>query len=486
MGKYVLSIDQSTQGTKCILFDETGRPAFKTYRTHEQIINEKGWISHDADEIYRNVNACVKEVYEHVGPEEIICVGISNQRETSVCWDRNTGLPLAHAVVWQCRRAADICTSLQTDENEKYIEDKTGIKLSPYFPAGKIAWMLRNIPEADKLAEEGALCFGTMDSYLVYRLTGGKRYCTDYTNASRTQLFDIHELKWDEPICKMFGIDSELLPEVIESDGDFGDTDFEGSLPHKIPIMCVMGDSHSALFGQGCHEKGMVKATYGTGSSIMMNIGDAPKKSLNGLVTSIGYMVGGRLSYVLEGNINYSGAVITWLKDDMQLIGDADETGMLAEKAVQDDSLYMVPAFSGLGAPYWNDSAKAIISGMDRTTGRNEIVRAGLESIAYQITDVINAMESDSGENVDLVKTDGGPTKNRYLMQFQSNMLDASVCVSETEELSNMGVAYGAGLKAGIYAPDIFTTLGYREFVPCMEKERRNKKLEGWRAAVKK
>ncbi len=485
--KYIISIDQSTQGTKALLFDESGSLIKRTDQSHEQIINEKGWVSHDPSEIYRNTIEVVKHLIEEAGiaKEKIAGVGISNQRETSLAWDKNTGEPLGQAIVWQCSRAADICEQVEKQGQAENIRRKTGMNLSPYFPASKIAWILENVEGAKEKSDKGEICHGTIDSWLIYKLTGGQAYKTDFSNASRTQLFNIFELKWDEEICALFGVDVNNLAEVCDSDSNFGNTDFEGFLPHPVPIHGVLGDSHGSLFGQGCLKPGMIKSTYGTGSSIMMNIGEEPVLSTHGVVTSLAWSMGGKVNYVLEGNLNYTGAVITWLKDDLKLIQSPGETGALAEAAVQDDSLYLVPAFSGLGAPYWDSYASAAIVGMTRTTGRAEIVRAGVECIAYQITDIVKAMSEDAGITVEELRVDGGPTKNTYLMQFQSDMAEADVRIPDSEELSGIGPAYAAGLALKIWDDTIFDKLNRTAYEAKMTKEVRDKKYNGWKHAVK-
>ena len=482
--KYIISIDQSTQGTKALLFDEGGSLIKRTDKPHEQIINEKGWVSHNPVEIYENVIDVVARLTKDIDGSRIIGVGISNQLETSLAWDRITGEPLADAIVWQCARAADICERVERQGKAEDIRRKTGMNLSPYFPASKIAWLLENVEGAREKADRGEICHGTIDSWLVYKLTGGKSYKTDYSNASRTQLFNIFELKWDEEICAWFGIDPANMAQVCDSDSEFGETDFEGVLPKKVPIHGVLGDSHGSLFGQGCLKPGMTKSTYGTGSSIMMNIGEKPVLSTHGVVTSLAWSMGGKVNYVLEGNLNYTGAVITWLKDDLKLIESPGETGTLAREAIQDDELYLIPAFSGLGAPYWDSRATAAIVGMTRTTGKAEVVRAGLECIAYQITDIVKAMCEDAGVRLGELRVDGGPTKNEYLMQFQSDIADVAVQVPDSEELSGIGPAYAAGLALGVWDESVFGRLNRVKYAPGMDGETRKKKYNGWKAAV--
>lgn len=488
MAKYVLGIDQSTQGTKALLFDEAGQLICRTDLPHRQIIDDKGWVEHDPLEIYRNTIQVVKDLIEKasVDKKDIQVLGISNQRETAVVWDRKTGEPVYNAIVWQCARGAAICEQIAAKGAEEMIRQHTGLQLSPYFSAAKIAWILQNIEGAKERAAKGELCCGTIDSWLVYKLTGGKEFRTDYSNASRTQMFNIGELKWDEEVCVQFGIPTVCLAEVTDSDGVYGETTFDGFLEQPIPIHGVLGDSHGALFGQGCLKKGMIKTTYGTGSSIMMNIGESPVYSKN-VVTSLAWCMSGSVNYVLEGNINYTGAVITWLKDDLQLIQSPGETEALAESANPADTAYLVPAFSGLGAPYWDSDAKAVVYGMSRTTKKAELVRAGLESIAYQITDVVKAMEKDAGVPIAELRVDGGPTKNKYLMQFQSDMAEIPVQVPKAEELSGIGAAYAAGIAIGMYdIHTIFEGVERKKFVPAMEKEVRDKKYSGWKEAVLK
>lgn len=482
--RYIISVDQSTQGTKALLFDESGDLIKRTDKLHEQIVNDKGWVSHHPTEIYENVLWVVKHLMEGIDKTKVAGIGISNQRETSLAWDKQTGEPLGDAIVWQCARAADICSRVEKQGKAEYIRSKTGMNLSPYFPAAKIGWILENVEGARERADAGKLCHGTIDSWLIYKLTAGKAYKTDYSNASRTQLFNIFELKWDEEICRLFGIDVKNMADVCDSDSFFGETDFEGLLATPIPIHGVLGDSHGSLFGQGCLRPGMIKSTYGTGSSIMMNIGITPVLSTHGVVTSLAWSMGGKVDYVLEGNLNYTGAVITWMKDELKLIQSPGETELLARKAVQDDSLYLIPAFTGMGAPYWDSQATASIVGMTRTTGRAEIVRAGIECIAYQITDIIKAMSEDAKVQVKEIRVDGGPTGNTYLMQFQSDVADALVQVPDAEELSGIGSAYAAGIALGIWDETIFGKMTRKAYAPQMDTEKRDKKYSGWKAAV--
>lgn len=478
--KTILAIDQSTSGTKALLFDGEGQLLGRRDLPHEQKINSQGWVSHDPMEIYRNTLETVRLLLEETGAdrESIGAVGISNQRETALLWDRDTGLPVADAVVWQCARAAGICQRL-ADRGEA-IQERTGLNLSPYFPAAKWAWLLENTPG---LAGKD-LCGGTIDAWLVYKLTGGRVFATDYSNASRTQLFNLRTLSWDEEVCGWFGIGPAMLPEVRFSDSLFGETDFGGLLPHPVPIHGVLGDSHGALFGQGCLSPGMVKATYGTGSSVMMHIGEKPVFSQKGLVTSLAWGMEGKVDYVLEGNINYTGAVTKWVVEELGLLTSSKEAGPVAQSADPADTTYLVPAFTGLGAPYWDSGAKAMLYGMSRTTGRAEIAKAAEECIAYQIADVLELMGQEAGVAIQELRVDGGPTKDKFLMQFQSDILNLPVAAPEREELSGMGAAFCAGIAAGVYSKEIFQAVRRSRFLPVMEAALRRKKREGWKQAV--
>lgn len=485
--QYILAVDQSTQGTKGLLFDEAGNLTARADLPHRQIINEKGWVEHDLEEILGNTLDVCRQVVQKadIDPGQVIAMGISNQRETSAAWDRDTGRPVCNAIVWQCARAAEL-----VERHKQEAEDvlrKTGIPLSPYFPAAKLSWIMENVPVAGALAKEGRLCLGTVDSWLLYSLTEERVHKTDYSNASRTQLFDIERLQWDEEICKSFQIPMEALPEVCMSDSCFGHTTLGGLFPCPIPICGVLGDSHGALFGQDCRRPGRMKATYGTGSSVMMNIGERPLFSDKGIVTSIAWGMQGKIDYVFEGNLNYTGAVISWMKDELGIISDPEETARMAEEATPGDRTYFVPAFTGLGAPYWDDRATGLFTGITRTTGKKEIVKAGLECIAYQIADLVELMEEQLGEKSEALKVDGGPTGNRYLMRFQSDITNIRVRIPRLQELSGMGAAYAAGISAGLYLPEkIFDGAGYREYLPSMADDKRMQLRDGWKQAVGK
>jgi len=479
--KYILGIDQSTAGTKALLFDSIGSLVCRYDIPHCQIIDDKGWVEHNLEEIYRNTIEVVRQIITASGIDksQIVAIGISNQRETAAVWDRATGKPIYNAIVWQCPRGESICKRIAGSGWSEKIKTVTGLNLSPYFSAAKIAWILENINVGNN-----QLCAGTIDSWLIYKLTGN--FKTDYSNASRTQLFDLKALEWNTEVCEIFGIDSSFLPEVCDSDACFGHTDFEGFFDSPLPINSTMGDSHGALFGQGCHKPGMMKATYGTGSSIMMNIGDAPLLSDKGVVTSIAWGMSGKVEYVLEGNINYTGAVVKWIADDLELIQSPALSADYAAKANPEDEAYLIPAFSGLGAPYWDSMARAAICGMSRTTGKAEIIRAAVECIAYQIADVVDAMLETAGIESESLRADGGATKNEYLMQFQSDILSLPVMVPAIEELSGVGAAYMAGIATGLYDKEkVFADMRRTQYEPAMRGEIRQKKLSGWKNAVK-
>ncbi len=485
MGKYVLAVDQSTQGTKGLLFDENGVLIRRADRSHRQIVNEKGWVEHDPEEILKNTLLVCEDVIAQAGipAEEICAMGISNQRETSLAWNKTTGKPVYNAIVWQCSRAVEICE--RHKEEAEGIRQKTGMMLSPYFPASKLQWIMENVPEAKVLADRDELAVGTIDTWLVYNLTRDHAFKTDYSNASRTQLFNIADLAWDKELLRTFQIPESAMAEICMSDAVYGMTDLGGLLKQEIPICGVLGDSHGALFGQNCRQPGQIKATYGTGSSVMMNIGEKPLISDKGIVTSLAWGRKGRVEYVFEGNLNYTGAVISWLKDQVGLIRDAGETGTLAEEANPEDKTYFVPAFTGLGAPYWDSEATGMFTGITRTTGKKEMVKACVECIGYQITDLVELMREETGRKVEELRVDGGPTANIYLMQFQSDMAQAAISIPQLQELSGMGAAYMAGITAGIYDEDhIFEQVKRSEYRPKMQAECRTERYRGWKQAV--
>jgi glycerol kinase len=440
--KYILGIDQSTQGTKCILFDSLGKMVDKSQVFHKQIINEKSWISHDPEEIYQGMLQAIRSLIQKasINTQDIVAASICNQRETALIWD-SEGRALANAVVWQCIRAKDICSELEKSGYANDILQRSGLKLSPYFSAAKFTWLLKNTNIKQEMIQNQSVKIGTMDSFLLYRLSHGQCYATDYSNASRTQLYNIHTLSWDPILCQYFQIPIECLPEVRDSNSLFTFSDFEGIFDKEIPIHAVLGDSQAALFAQGCNSLDTAKVTYGTGSSIVLNTGNKPVQSDSGLSTSIGWGINGTIDYILEGNITNSASVISWLMDDIGLISSIDEANILPTSASPDDRTVLVPAFTGLGAPYWDISARAAFLGMSRTTGKAEMVKATVESIAFQVDDVIQIMEKNVGNRISVLKVDGAPTRNVYLMDFQSKLSDVEIIIPAISELSCFGSA---------------------------------------------
>lgn len=487
MSRYILSIDQSTQGTKGLLFDENGFLIARADQSHRQIINEFGWVGHDPMEILQNTLAVCRQAAEKAGisKNDIVAVAITNQRETSMMWNQETGLPLDHAIVWQCARAKEICERPKFAALSGSFQKKTGLNLSPYFPAPKFTWLMEHLPDAKALGKKGLLCCGTMDSWLAYCLTDGRSFKTDYSNASRTGLYHIQDLRWDEELCDAFQIPLGALPEVCMSDANFGYTTLGGWLDAPIPIHSILGDSHGALFGQDCRLPGQAKVTYGTGSSVMMNLGPTPYFSQKGLVTSLAWGLDGRIEYVFEGNLNYTGAVITWLRQDLKLIHTDQEATDLAYAANPNDRTYFVPAFTGLGAPYWDSHATGMFTGITRMTGRKEMTKACLDCIAYQISDLTDLMAEESGFSLSTLRADGGPTASAYLMQFQSDIARVKVQIPDLQELSGMGAAYAAGIAIGLYDKDtIYRHIRRQEYTPEMPPDRREQLYSGWKHAV--
>lgn len=456
---YALAIDQSTQGTKALVFDNILNVVGRAYIPHRQIISEQGFVSHDGNEIYANVLKAVATAIKDGGidPSDIACAGLCNQRETTVIWDED-GAPLNDAVVWQCDRARNIADRLTKYSSD--IKSISGMPLSPFFSAAKMKWLLDNTELPRKYY------IGTIDSYLIYRLTCGKRYVTDISNACRTQLLDISNRCWSDKLCDAFGIQKGMLADVLPNNGDFGESDFGGIFKNKIPICASFGDSQAALFAQNCRVEGAVKATYGTGSSVMMNIGRNRKDSSCGLVTSIAWTIDGKTDYCLEGNVNYSGAVVSWLKNDLKLISDESEIEPLIANANASDNTVLIPSFGGLSAPFWCDMPAAFY-GMSRATGRAELVKAAINSIAYQINAVLQAMINDIGKPPRFLRADGAPTRNKYLMQLQSDLLGAPVEIPSFAELSAAGAAILAGIKGGIMCDGVFQKLQYTSVLPC-------------------
>ncbi len=484
---YILSIDQSTSGTKSLLFGKDGGLVARCDLPHEQISPKPGWVEHDPEEIYDNVIKVTRMVLEKSGvrPEQVVAAGISNQRETGLMWNRHTGKPVCNAVVWQCPRAEEICEEIRAQGKAETVRRKTGLQLSPYFTAAKLSWIIQNIPGAKESMDNGDLMGGNVDGWLLYKLTGGKCHKTDYSNASRTQLFNLETLQWDAELCEIFGLNPNILPQVCFSDSKFCETDFDGVFPTPIPVHGVLGDSHAALFGQGCLVPGTAKATYGTGSSVMMNTGKAPIHTDSGLVTSIAWGMNRQVEYVLEGNLNYTGSVIKWLVENLHMISSSKESGKVAASVDGNGGVYLVPAFSGLGAPYWDSNARAVICGMNRDTTSVHVVRAGEECIAYQIKDIVELMCQEAKVRLQVLNVDGGPTRDQFLMQFQADILGIVLNVPAIEELSGGGAAYAAGIAVGFYDKDrLFEAKKATRFESKMTDAERDALYGGWKKAV--
>ena len=486
--KYILGIDQSTSATKAILFDEDSRLVDRVSVEHKQFYPLPGWVEHDPEEILQNTYEAIKLLLDKskINPSDVSSVAITNQRETVVVWNKRTGKPVYNAIVWQCNRGAEICEDLISRGYENFIMEKTGLIINPYFSASGARWILENVEGAARSAKKGDLLFGTMDSWLIWNFTSGKVHATDYTNASRTLLFNIHSLSWDNELLELFDIPSVMMPEVFASDQRFGTTDLNG-LISEVAIAGVLGDSHGALAGQMCFSRGMGKATYGTGSSIMVNVGEKPITAPRGLVTSIGFAALGKVFYVFEGNIHYTGATIKWLQDELQLIHSSEETELLANSIKDTDGVYLVPAFTGLGAPWWDSNAKALICGMNRGTTKAHIARAALESIAYQVKDLIRLID-ESDVTLNELRVDGGPTKNNFLMQFQADILKVKINRSGVEEASVFGAVIMNSLainRYGSFEEAAALRQNSDHFTPNMTESKVDKLYSGWKKAVK-
>ncbi|MBZ4686452.1 MAG: glycerol kinase, partial [Clostridia bacterium] len=488
MAKYLLALDQGTTSSRAILFNRKGEIIKQYNQEFKQIYPQPGWVEHDPEEIWETQLAVAQKVLKETGvqPEEVAAIGITNQRETTVIWDKNTGKPLYNAIVWQCRRTAAICNELREKGLAEPIRKKTGLVLDAYFSGTKIKWLLDNVEGLRKKAENGEVFCGTIDSWLIYKLTGGKVHATDYSNASRTMLYNIHELKWDEGILKKLDIPAKILPEVRPSSGDFGVTVKE-LFGAQIPIAGVAGDQQAALFGQCCFEEGMAKNTYGTGCFMLKNTGTEPVQSQNGLLTTIAWGMGDKVYYALEGSIFIAGAVVQWLRDELGMIKDAAESEELALKVEDTGGVYLVPAFVGLGAPHWDMYARGTMVGITRGTNKNHIVRAALEAITYQVKDVVQVMLEDSGLDLKKLRVDGGAVKNNFLMQFQSDMLQVPVERPQVNETTALGAAFLAGLGIGFYSDirEVEETWQLdKTFEPQMDELQMEEKYQGWKKAV--
>ena len=486
--RYIIAIDQSTSATKAVLFDEACHLVDRVNVPHQQYYPQPGWVEHDAEEIYRNTVQAIREVVaRHRDEQASYSLAITNQRETVVVWNRLTGRPICHAVVWQCQRGAAICQQLRDEGHAPLIQAKSGLLIDPYFSASGVKWILDNVVGAREQADGGSLLMGTVDSWLIWKLTEGRVHATDYTNASRTLLFNIHTLQWDDDLLRLFTVPRSMMPQPLPCDSVFGQTTVEGVFSQPIAIAGVLGDSHGALAGQMCFQPGMGKATYGTGSSVMVNIGTQPVQPPQGLVTSVGFAACGQVHYAFEGNIHCTGATIKWMTDQLQLISSPAEIEGLATAVPDNGGVYLVPAFAGLGAPWWNSAARAIVCGMTLSTERGHVCRAALEAIAYQVRDLTDLMTGSAGISLRELRVDGGPTKNHFLMQFQADMLQACINRSDVEEASAMGAMLMNGLARGLWHSleevSRLRTADNRIY-PSMDLDTRAHLYEGWVKAV--
>ncbi|RDE08015.1 glycerol kinase GlpK [Pelagibacterium lacus] len=492
MADHILAIDQGTTSSRAMIFNADQKVAGQGQKEFAQHFPNSGWVEHAPEDIWQSVDWAIRRALREAAlqPADIAAIGITNQRETTLVWDRGTGAPIHNAIVWQDRRTAPICETLRAEGKEDLVTERTGLLLDPYFSGTKLKWLLDTVPGAREKAESGALAFGTVDSYLIWRLTGGRRHVTDATNASRTLMFNIIENDWDDDLLALFGIPRTLLPQVLDCDGDFGVTD-AGVFGAEVPILGVAGDQHAAMLGQACFAPGMLKSTYGTGCFAVLNTGDTPVRSHNRLLTTIAYRLGGKSTYGLEGSIFIAGAGVQWLRDGLKIIGKASDSGRLASDADPNQAVYLVPAFVGLGAPYWDAEARGAIFGLTRNTGPEEFARAALEAVCYQTADLLDAMRGDwQGEaEATVLRVDGGMVASDYTMQFLADILDAPVDRPQMLETTVLGAAWLAGQAAGLWpGQERFAASWARErqFRPEMDAGTRNAKLAGWRDAVRR
>jgi glycerol kinase len=489
MKSYILALDQGTTSSRAILFDRQGQWVSMAQEEFTQYYPQPGWVEHDAEELWSTQLSVARRVMEQAGvrASEIAAVGITNQRETTLLWDRYTGQPLGKAIVWQDRRTAEHCDQLKSAGWETYVRSNTGLVIDAYFSATKLAWMLDHLPEARRRAEAGDLCFGTVDSWLIYRLTDGKVHATDYSNASRTMLYNIVRLEWDEPLLSALRIPRSVLPEVMPSNAYFGELAPEW-LGEAIPVTGVAGDQQAALFGQACLQAGMAKNTYGTGCFMLMNTGDTPVLSSAGLITTIAWGLNHKIQYALEGSVFIAGAAIQWLRDGLRIIDESPDSEFFSMKVADTNGVYVVPAFAGLGAPYWDMYARGAIFGLTRGVNKSHLIRATLESLAYQTRDVLAAMESDAGQPIHCLRVDGGASANNLLMQFQADILNTAVERPRIIETTALGAAYLAGLAAGFWTVEDLADKWACDahFSPQMEAARREQLYKGWQKAVER
>ncbi len=489
--KYILSFDQGTTSSMAMIFDKKGNICGRAQSEFKQYYPKPSWVEHDPMEIWGTQSGVAREVLERSGirPEEIAAIGITNQRETTIVWNKNTGRPVYNAIVWQCRRTASICDDLIEAGYEDYVRENTGLVIDAYFSATKIKWILDNVQGAREQAENGELLFGNIDTWLVWNLTRGKLHITDYSNASRTMLYNIKDLKWDKTLIQALDIPEQMLPEVRNSSEVYGYTDEHTFGGAEIPIAGIAGDQHASLFGQACFERGMVKNTYGTGCFMLMNTGEKAVSSENGLLTTIAWGIDGKVEYALEGSIFVAGAAVQWLRDEMGLIKRSEDSEYMAMKVEDTNGVYVVPAFTGLGAPHWDMYARGTIVGITRGVNANHIVRATLESIAYQTKDVLKAMEEDSGISLKELKVDGGAVANNFLMQFQSDILNTEVERPKIIETTALGAAYLAGLAVGFWSDKKEIEKNWKldkRFNPSMDRKESGKLYGNWKRAVER
>ena len=490
METYILSLDQGTTSSRAILFNQKGQVVHMAQREFTQYFPNPGWVEHDANEIWGSILAVIATVLSESGvkPEQIAGIGITNQRETTVLWDKESGQPIYHAIVWQSRQTRDICDELEVKGYQEVFKQKTGLLIDAYFSATKVKWILDHVEGAREKAERGEVLFGTIDTWLIWKLSGGKAHVTDYSNASRTLMFNIYDLKWDEELLQILSIPPSMLPEVKSSSEIYANTAGDHFFGKEVPIAGVAGDQQAALFGQACFDKGMAKNTYGTGCFMLMNTGEKPVRSQHGLLTTIAWGINGKVEYALEGSIFVAGAAIQWLRDGLRMLKQSSDSEAYALKVHSAEGVYVVPAFVGLGTPYWDSDVRGAVFGLTRGTTKEHFIRATLESLAYQTKDVLAAMEEDSGTKLKTLRVDGGMVKNNFLMEFQSNLLDVSVERSQINETTALGAAYLAGLAVGYWSSQDEITQNRtieKTFLPNMEDHDRQHLYNGWKKAVK-
>ena len=488
--KYIMALDQGTTSSRAILFDKSGKIFHTAQQEFTQYFPKSGWVEHNADEIWSSILAVIAGVLseKNITAEQIEGIGITNQRETTVVWDKKTGKPIYNAIVWQSRQTSDICHELKESGYNELFRDKTGLLIDAYFSGTKVKWILDNVQGAREKAERGELLFGTIDTWLVWKLSGGKRHVTDYSNASRTLMYNIHELKWDEELLSILGVPASMLPEVCPSSEIYAHTEKSHFFGHAAPIAGIAGDQQAALFGQACFESGMVKNTYGTGCFMLMNTGDKAVKSEHGLLTTIAWGIDGKVEYALEGSIFVAGSAIQWLRDGLRMFRNSSESEEYAKRVESTEGVYVVPAFVGLGTPYWDSDVRGAIFGLTRGTEKEHLIRATLESLAYQTKDVLDAMEADSGISLKTLRVDGGAVENDFLMQFQADLLNVPVERPLISETTALGAAYLAGLAVGFWTDRSEISAHWnldRPFEPEMEQQQREDLYAGWQKAVK-